>query len=103
MREGNLGKLDQLVLSGCGDLLLGKKSNNPDTTIFLQELPQLLKTIESIHRAVRDGEAEGVKRFMTSKRLALARDRHGCTPLHTGIIYEKSDIIRLIAANFPSV
>ena len=42
LREGNLGKLDQLVLSGCGDLLLEKKSTNPDTQIFLQELPPLL-------------------------------------------------------------
>lgn len=37
---------------------------------------------------------------MISKRLALARDRHGCTPLHTAIIYEQTEIIRFIAANF---
>lgn len=42
VREGNLAKLDQLVLSGCGDLLLDKKSNNTETGLFLQELPNLL-------------------------------------------------------------
>ena len=42
LREGNLGKLDQLVLSGCGDLLVDKTSNHPDTQIFLKELPALL-------------------------------------------------------------
>lgn len=40
---------------------------------------------------------------MNSKRLALARDRHGCTPLHTAIIYEQTEIIRFIAANYPLV
>jgi len=103
LREGNLGKLDQLVLSGCGDLLLDKKTNNPDTSIFLQELPHLLKTIDSIHKSIKDGDLETIKKLMNSKRLALARNRHGCTPLHTAIIYEQSEIIRFIAAHFPSV
>lgn len=40
---------------------------------------------------------------MISKRLALARNCHGCTPLHTSIIYEQTEIIRFIAANFPLV
>src|SRR5689334_15432394 len=54
-------------LSGCGDLLLEKKTNNPDTSIFLQELPHLLvlslpsqtygfcfqKTIDSIHKSIK--------------------------------------------------
>lgn len=44
-----------------------------------------------------------VRELITTKRLALARNRHGCTPLHTAIIYERSDIIRFIAANFSSV
>lgn len=42
MREGNLAKLDQLVLSGCGDLLLDKDSKNPEASAFLAELPTLL-------------------------------------------------------------
>ncbi|KAI6240921.1 Ankyrin repeat and Ankyrin repeat-containing domain-containing protein [Aphelenchoides fujianensis] len=103
LREGNLAKLDQLVLSGCGDLLLDKKTNNPEATTFVTELPNLLNTIEKIHRAIKEGDAETVRENMTTKRLALARDRHGCTPLHTAIIYEQSEIIRFIAAQFPSV
>uniref|UniRef100_A0A914CE44 Uncharacterized protein n=1 Tax=Acrobeloides nanus TaxID=290746 RepID=A0A914CE44_9BILA len=102
-REGNLAKLDQLVLSGCGDLLLDKKSNNADTVMFLDELPNLLNTIENIHKAIRDGNLEQIKMLMTTKRLGLARDRHGCTPLHNAIIYEQTEIIRYIAANFPAV
>ncbi|KAI6235408.1 Ankyrin repeat and Ankyrin repeat-containing domain-containing protein [Aphelenchoides besseyi] len=103
LREGNLAKLDQLVLSGCGDLLLEKKTNNTEASTFVTELPNLLTTIERIHRATKEGDAETVRQLMTTKRLALARDRHGCTPLHTAIIYEQSEIIRFIAAQFPSV
>ncbi|KAH7727798.1 Protein F34D10.6 b [Aphelenchoides avenae] len=103
VREGNLAKLDQLVLSGCGDLLLDKKSNNTETGLFLQELPNLLETIDNIHKAAKEGDLNTVKQLMTTKRLALARDRHGCTPLHTAMIYEQSEIIRFIAAQFPSV
>lgn len=106
--------MDQLVLSGCGDLLLDKKSTNPDTTIFLKELPNLLvffkiiliflkEIIDKIHQNIKDGNLTAVRNLITSKRLALARDRHGCTPLHTAIIYERSDIIRFIAANFSSI
>uniref|UniRef100_A0A1I7SUJ5 ANK_REP_REGION domain-containing protein n=2 Tax=Bursaphelenchus xylophilus TaxID=6326 RepID=A0A1I7SUJ5_BURXY len=103
MREGNLAKLDQLVLSGCGDLLIDKKANNSDAMAFVNELPGLLDTISQIHKAIKDGDIGTVRRLMTTKRLALARDRHGCTPLHTAIIYEQTEIIRFIAAQFPSV
>ncbi|CAD5214744.1 unnamed protein product [Bursaphelenchus okinawaensis] len=103
MREGNLAKLDQLVLSGCGDLLIDKKANNSDAMAFVNELPGLLDTISSIHKAIKEGDMGTVRNLMTTKRLALARDRHGCTPLHTAIIYEQTEIIRFIAAQFQSV
>uniref|UniRef100_A0A1I8BXT1 ANK_REP_REGION domain-containing protein n=1 Tax=Meloidogyne hapla TaxID=6305 RepID=A0A1I8BXT1_MELHA len=103
LREGNLAKLDQLVMSGCGDLVLDKKSNNPEAQIFLKELPSLLSNIDSIHREIREGGIETIKQLITNKRLALARDKHGCTPLHTAIIHEQTEIIRFLAANFPLV
>lgn len=61
------------------------------------------ETIDNIHKAAKEGDLNIVKQLMTTKRLALARDRHGCTPLHTAMIYEQSEIIRFIAAQFPSV
>uniref|UniRef100_A0A914GVW4 Uncharacterized protein n=1 Tax=Globodera rostochiensis TaxID=31243 RepID=A0A914GVW4_GLORO len=103
LREGNLAKLDQLVLSGCGDLLLDKKTANPEAHLFLKELSNLLKTIDAIHKAVKEGQLVPMKGLMTGKRLALARDRHGCTPLHTAIIHEQTEIIRFIAATYPTV
>lgn len=83
--------------------MLDKTSSNPDSKVFLQELPTLLETIDAIHHSIRNGEASIVKQLITNKRLALARDKHGCTPLHTAIIYEETEIVRFIAAHFPMV
>lgn len=49
-------------------------------------------TIDAIHRAVKEGSMEKVKELIKGKRLALARDRHGCTPLHTAIIHEQTEV-----------
>ena len=40
--QGSVGKLEQLVLSGCGDMLLGKTSTNVDCNEFLEKLPDYL-------------------------------------------------------------
>lgn len=96
---------------------MDKKSANSDTQAFLKELPSLLvclffnklkttiiqETIDGIHRSIREGNAAKVKQLITTKRLALARDKHGCTPLHTAIVYEETEIVRFIAAHFPMV
>ncbi|KJH52509.1 ankyrin repeat protein [Dictyocaulus viviparus] len=103
LRDGQLAKLEQLVLSGCGDLLEHRTTTNPETATFLDNLPEYMSKIENIHRAIKEGDLEKVKTLMTSKKLATARDRFGCTPLHTAIVYEHTKIIRYIAGHFPSV
>uniref|UniRef100_A0A0M3HW63 ANK_REP_REGION domain-containing protein n=1 Tax=Ascaris lumbricoides TaxID=6252 RepID=A0A0M3HW63_ASCLU len=103
IREGNVAKLEQLVLSGCGDLLQNRTSNNPESSTFLEHLDTYLAEIEAVHKAIKEGNLELVKQLMVSKKLALARDRHGCTPLHTAVVFEQTEIIRYIAANFSSV
>uniref|UniRef100_A0AC35TST0 ANK_REP_REGION domain-containing protein n=1 Tax=Rhabditophanes sp. KR3021 TaxID=114890 RepID=A0AC35TST0_9BILA len=103
LRESNIPKLEQLVLSGCGDLLLDKTSNNPETQLFLEELPVVLNTIENIHKAIKDGDIDKVKTIMTTKKLALSRDKFGLTSLHLAIIHERTDIIRYISSTFPAV
>jgi hypothetical protein len=55
-------------------------------------LPNLLNTIDATHRAARDGQTEVLRGLVKTKRLALARDRYGCTPLHTAIIYEQTEV-----------
>ncbi|CAJ0942117.1 unnamed protein product, partial [Mesorhabditis belari] len=103
LRDGQIAKLEQLVLSGCGDLLQNRSSANSDTSLFLNQLPDYLENIDGIHRAIREGDLELVKELMTTKKLAIARDRFGCTPLHAAVVHEHTDIVRFIAGHFPSV
>ncbi|VDM23545.1 unnamed protein product [Wuchereria bancrofti] len=38
LHDGNISKLEQLVLSGCGDLLFGHTTSNSNSNIFLNHL-----------------------------------------------------------------
>ncbi|KAK6741809.1 hypothetical protein RB195_009591 [Necator americanus] len=103
LRDGQLAKLEQLVLSGCGDLLQNRNGTNPETVKFLENLPEYMSKIDGIHKAIKEGDLEKVKSIMTSKKLAIARDRFGCTPLHAAVVHEHTEIVRYIAGHFPSV
>ncbi|CAJ0598821.1 unnamed protein product [Cylicocyclus nassatus] len=103
LRDGQLAKLEQLVLSGCGDLLQNRNATNPETAKYLENLPEYMSKIEGIHRAIKEGDLEKVKALMTTKKLAIARDRFGCTPLHAAVVHEHTEIVRYIAGHFPSV
>ncbi|KAK6037519.1 hypothetical protein COOONC_24977 [Cooperia oncophora] len=102
LRDGQLAKLEQLVLSGCGDLLQNRNATNAETANFLENLPEYMSKIEGIHRAIKEGDLEKVKSLMSSKKLAIARDRFGCTPLHAAVVHEHTEIVRFIAWSFPN-
>lgn len=42
LREGNVGKLEQLTLSGCGDLLVGRVATHPEAADFLFSLDEVI-------------------------------------------------------------
>ena len=42
LRDGQLAKLEQLVLSGCGDLLQSRTSSHTETQAFLDRLPDYM-------------------------------------------------------------
>ncbi|CAI5445216.1 unnamed protein product [Caenorhabditis angaria] len=103
LRDGQVAKLEQLVLSGCGDLLQNRTSSHPDAQSFLDNLPDYTEKIEGIHKAIKEGNLDKVKELMKSKKLAIARDRFGCTPLHSAVVHEHTEIVRYIAGHFASV
>uniref|UniRef100_A0A8R1HMB2 ANK_REP_REGION domain-containing protein n=1 Tax=Caenorhabditis japonica TaxID=281687 RepID=A0A8R1HMB2_CAEJA len=103
LRDGQLAKLEQLVLSGCGDLLQNRTSSHTDTQAFLDSLPEYTKKIDGIHRAIKEGNLDRVKELMKTKKLAIARDRFGCTPLHSAVVHEHTEIVRYIAGHYNSV
>lgn len=119
---GNLGKLEELVLNGYGDLLLGKiaEVDEKDTLNFLEILPQyqviyftyhfnlwcckiaiFQAKIQAIHRAIENGNLREVKALLDRKKLALARDRKGATPLHKAVLHNRLDITTWLLKNYP--
>lgn len=103
LREGNVQKLDQLVLSGCGDLLQDRTSSNGDAQKFLDELPPYLDRVGLLHKSVREGDLKTLKQILETKKMALARDRKGATPLHDAILYQQTDVARYLVSNFPHI
>lgn len=57
--------------------------------------------INDVHKAVREGDLRRLKEMLEKKKLVLARDRKGATPLHNAILYEQTDVVRYLAQTFP--
>ena len=67
------------VLSGYGDLLLGRKAptSDPDSKAFMDVLPQYTWKMKAIHEAVRQGSLPELRNLIDRKKLALCRDSKG--------------------------
>ncbi|XP_064456948.1 uncharacterized protein LOC135367588 [Ornithodoros turicata] len=99
--QGNLEALEELVLHGHGDKLLGESSPNPLVQEFLDTVPGYMEQINDVHRAVIRGRLREVQTLMNHKSLALARDSLGATPIHKAVMYGHEDIAEHLAENFP--
>ncbi|GBM02827.1 hypothetical protein AVEN_52010-1 [Araneus ventricosus] len=101
LASGNLEALEELVVQGHGDRLLGETSVNPLVRDFIQMVPIYMERIYEIHRAVTRGRLRDVQSLLDRKKLALARDPLGATPLHKAVMYGHRDVAEYIAMNFP--
>jgi hypothetical protein len=74
---GDVQQLEQIVLDGRAHLLADKSSTNIGSAEFLQGIAQYQSKIDSIHKAVEEGDVRRVKSLIDRNLLATARDRHG--------------------------
>ena len=65
------------MLDGRAHLLAEKSSTNLASVEFLQGLSQYQSKIDSIHKAVEEGDVRRVKSLIDRHSLATSRDRHG--------------------------
>ncbi|CAN8021378.1 unnamed protein product, partial [Ixodes persulcatus] len=98
--QGNLEALEELVLHGHGDKLLGEISPNPVVQEFLDTVPGYMEQINDVHRAVVRGRLREVQTLMNHKSLSLARDSLGATPIHKAIMHGHHEIVQHLAENF---
>jgi ankyrin repeat protein len=103
IHTGNVGKLEELVLNGYADLLLGRNHqvDDADAVGFLEVLPQYQAKIQAIHRAIEQGNLRAVKLLTDRKKLALCRDGKGLAPLHKCIVFDRIDIAKYLIRNYP--
>ncbi|KAL1416029.1 hypothetical protein MTO96_028369 [Rhipicephalus appendiculatus] len=89
--QGNLEALEELVLHGHGDRLLGETSPQPGRTG---------EQISDVHRAVVRGRLREVQTLMSHRSLSLARDSMGATPIHKAVMHGHVDVAQHLAENF---
>ncbi|KAK5982273.1 Ankyrin repeat protein, partial [Trichostrongylus colubriformis] len=99
--NGEVSKLEQLVLDGRGHLIKGKTSTNEATKEFLRGLTVYQSKIDAIHKAVEDGDVRRVKSLIDRQQLALARDTYGMTPLHKALLHGQTNTVRHLLAKYP--
>ncbi|XP_018494867.1 uncharacterized protein LOC100901587 [Galendromus occidentalis] len=101
IQQGNLELLEEMVLHGHGDKLLGETSSDAVVQEFLDTVPGYMEQISDVHRAVVRGRLREVQTLISHKSLSLARDTMGFTPLHKAVLYGHFDIVEHLSVNFP--
>ncbi|KAK6018141.1 hypothetical protein OSTOST_16286, partial [Ostertagia ostertagi] len=98
IENGEVAKLEQLVLDGRGHLLKEKTSTNEASKEFLRGLTvyqtRFIKQVE-------DGDVRRVKSLIDRQQLALARDTYGMTPLHKALLHGQTNTVRHLLAKYP--
>ncbi|CAL1264914.1 unnamed protein product, partial [Larinioides sclopetarius] len=99
--DGNINALEELVLQGQGDRLLGETSAIPKVQSFLNIVPMYMERIYDVHRAVMRDQLEHVVILLENRKLAMARDQLGATPLHKAVWFGHYKIAHFISQQFP--
>nr|CAD2179128.1 unnamed protein product [Meloidogyne enterolobii] len=98
---GDVQQLEQLVLDGRAHLLKDKSSTNLASAEFLQGVSQYQSKVDSIHKAVEEGDVRRVKSLIDRTMLATAKDSHGMTPLHKALLYGQTITVRFLLTKYP--
>lgn len=105
---GEFDKLEDLMLAGYDkfDVVLAKlqelTTSLPEKTkAFLKELPEFLEKIQAVSRAVQTGGLADLKVALEVKKLALAQDQRGRSPLHLAILGGHRDVVEHLTSHFP--
>ncbi|RWS24236.1 Tankyrase-1-like protein, partial [Leptotrombidium deliense] len=102
IKQGNLTAIEEIVIQGFGDRLIGETSSAPLVQEFLDRVPALIEQITEIHKAAAKGNINEFKSLLDRKGIILARDQIGATPLHKSVLYGHQELTDYIANNFPS-
>lgn len=101
IKEGDLLRLEHVVIAGQGDRLLNRTSEDKQVQEFLGLVPAYMERIRTVHEAVVSGNMVQVRQVLTRKRFALSRDHLGASPLHLAVLHGHTDVLNYIVERFP--
>ncbi|CAN8021379.1 unnamed protein product, partial [Ixodes persulcatus] len=101
IKDGDLLRLEHVVIAGQGERLLNKTSEDKQVQEFLSLVPAYMERIRSVHEAVVRGNLAEVRQVLTRKRFALSRDHLGASPLHLAVLHGHTDVLNYIVDKFP--
>nr|XP_027195480.1 uncharacterized protein LOC113790065 [Dermatophagoides pteronyssinus] len=99
--DGDLIRLEHVVIAGQGNRLLNIKSDNKQVQDFLNLVPHYMEKIKKIHESIVKGDFVQIQKTLTRKRFALCRDQYGNSPLHLAVLHGHIDILLYIITQFP--
>ncbi|CAL1680426.1 unnamed protein product [Lasius platythorax] len=104
LQRGELEKLENVVLEGRGERLLGEHSPDLRTRVFLKGLPNYLTKISQVHDTVARGslaEAQKIIAEESKKKLAIAKDLCGTPLIHKAVYHDQPEIVAWLIENYP--
>ncbi|XP_073969108.1 uncharacterized protein isoform X3 [Rhodnius prolixus] len=105
LRGGEITRLTDLVLKGLGQTLVGEYSPDSKARKFIHILPKVLKRIEELHDAGRNGDIKRIETILSKEpklNLELSRDCSGLGLLHKAVIHNHVQLQDWLIENYPA-
>uniref|UniRef100_A0AAR5PMT0 Uncharacterized protein n=3 Tax=Dendroctonus ponderosae TaxID=77166 RepID=A0AAR5PMT0_DENPD len=106
IRNGDIDRLEQLVLEGQGKKMVGEYSADYRTRTFLKSVPALMSKIALLHDSLNSDRLAELQSILDEeperkKKLILAKDDSGVGLLHKAVYYDLKSIYRWLIDKFP--
>ena len=101
IRQSDVEGLEQVILDGHGQKLLGETAADNKIRAFIKAVPSYLRKIEKIHETVVNGDLDTLQNLITRRKLALSKDDNGLGLLHKAVYHGHRDIVDWLLEKHP--